>query len=135
MPFLYDDFDNFSKHKYYDHNSFTFPKRLKKDNHYDMSETEIIEKINNNFWDLIIYGKVGPDEFCTFPLYDIVKQKYNKNKIAFIFGGDEIFDLTVTDKTSYHINMFNRYIYYYPYVDYLNYYKQFGSCFVRELKR
>ena len=67
---------------------------------------------NIHFWDLIIYGKVGPDEFCTFPLYDIVKQKYNKNKIAFIFGGDEIFNLKITDKTSYHINMFNCYIYY-----------------------
>ena len=135
MPFLYDDFDNFSTHKYYGNNCFTFPKRLKKDINYNMSETEIIEKIKNNFWDLIIYGKVGPDEFCTFPLYDIVKEKYNKNKIAFIFGGDEIFDLTVTDKTSYHINMFNRYIYYYPYVEYLNYYKQFGTCFVRELEK
>lgn len=135
MPFLYDDFDNFSKHKYYDTACFTFPKRLQKDADYNMSESEIIEKINSNFWDLIIYGKVGPDEFCTFPYYDIVKSKYNKNKIAFIFGGDEIFDLTVTNKDSYHINMFNRFIYYKPYSDYLNYYKQFGTCFVRELNK
>ena len=135
MPFLYNDFDNFSDHKYYTNNCYTFPKRLEKDKDYNMTESEIIEKINSNFWDLIIYGKVGPDEFCTFPLFDIVKTKYNKNKIAFIFGGDEIFNLKNTDKNSYNINMFNVRIYYYPYTEYLNYYKQFGTCFVRELDK
>ena len=30
--------------------------------------------------------------------------------------------------------MFNVKIYYKPYVDYLNYYKNFGTCFVRELE-
>ena len=99
-----------------------------------MNESEIVDKINNKFWDLIIYGKVGPDEFCDFQFFDIVKANYNKNKIVFIYGGDEIFDLTITDCHSYHINMFNCYIYYKPYSDYLNYYKQFGTCFVRELK-
>jgi hypothetical protein len=133
MPFLYDDFDNYSEHKYYGDNCYTFPKRLPKDADYNMSKNEIIDKINSQFWDLIIYGKVGPDEFCDFPFFDIVTSKYNKNKIAFIFGGDEIFNLKNTDKNSYHINMFNRYIYYKPYSDYLNYYKQFGCCFVREL--
>ena len=133
MPFLYDDFDNTKENEYYGNNCYTFPKRLKKDKYYDMSKDEIIEKINTNFWDLIIYGKIGPDEFCDFPLYDIVKTKYNKNKLAFIFGGDEIFNLKITDRNAYHINMFNRRIPYYPYSDYLNYYKQFGTCFVREL--
>lgn len=132
MPFLYEDFDNLSEHKYYGNNCFTFPKRLPKDG--ILSEEEIIDKIKSNFWDIIIYGKVGPDEFCTFPLYDIVTSYYNKDKIAFIFGGDEIFNLTCTDRHSYHINMFNRPIYYYPYVDYLKYYSRFGTCFVRELE-
>jgi len=135
LPFLYDDFDNFSEHKYYSNNCFTYPKRLQKDNYYNMNENEIVEKINNKFWDLIIYGKVGPDEFCTFPFFDIVKSNYNKNKLVFIFGGDEIFNLKITDENSYHINMFNRAIYYKPYSDYLNYYKQFGTCFVRELEK
>jgi hypothetical protein len=135
MPFLYDDFDNFSNHDYFGNNCYTFPKRLQKDEDYNMSEKEILNKINDNFWDLIIYGKVGPDEFCTFPYYELVKTKYNKNQIAFIYGGDEIFNLKITDKDSYHINMFNRYIFYKPYADYLNYYKQFGICFVRELEK
>jgi hypothetical protein len=135
MPFLYDDYDDCGNNKYYGSNCFTFPKRLKKDIHYDMSEAEIIDKIKSNFWDVIIYGKVGPDEYCTFPLFDIVRSYYNKNKIAFIYGGDEIFNLKIEDDNSYHINMFNRIIYYKPYRDYLNYYKQFGTCFVRELDK
>jgi len=133
LPFLYNDFDNSQSNIYYGENCFTYPNRLQKDNDYNMTEAEIIEKINNNFWDIIIYGKVGPDEFCSFPLYDIVKTKYNKNKIVFIFGGDEVFNLKINDKISYYINMFNRCIYYWPYSNYLNYYKQFGTCFVREL--
>jgi len=131
LPFLYEDYDNSNT----DINAFTLIKTLKTHEKNNMSEEEIIDKINNNFWDLIIYGKVGPDELCTFPLYDIVKTRYNKNKIAFVFGGDEIYNLKVTDRNSYHVNMFNRYIYYYPYTDYLNYYKQFGTCFVRELEK
>jgi hypothetical protein len=133
LSFLYDDFDNTVPNEYYGTNCFTFPKRLKKDADYSMNKSEIVSKIQENFWDLIIYGKVGPDEFCTFPFFDLVKQKYNRNKIAFIFGGDEIFDLTVTDDAAYHINMFNRRILYKPYADYLNHYRQFGTCFVREL--
>jgi hypothetical protein len=135
LPFLYNDFDNLSENKYYTNSLFTLHNKLEKDEEYNMSEEEIIDKINNNYWDLIIYGKVGPNEACTFPFYEIVKTKYNKNKIVFIFGGDEIFNLKITDKHSHHINMFNKIIYYYPYNDYLNYYKQFGVCFVRELDK
>jgi hypothetical protein len=133
MPFLYDDFDNTVPNKYYGANRFTFPKRLQKDADYEMSESEIVSKIQENFWDLIVYGKVGPDEFCTFPFFDLVKQKYNRNKIAFVFGGDEIFDLTAKDDAAYHVNMFNQRILYKPYRDYLNHYAQYGTCFVREL--
>jgi hypothetical protein len=135
LPFLYDDFDDSCHNPYYGHTCFTLPKRLSKDINYNMSEFEIKEKITNKFWDIIIYGKVGPDESSDFPLYDLVKQKYNPNQIAFIFGGDEVFDLTVTDPSKYHVNMFNRNIYYYPYIDYLNKYKHMGTCFVRELNK
>ena len=133
MPFLYDDFDNSVENPYYGNNCFTFPKRLQKDSAYDMSENEIIQKIDSNFWDLIIYGKVGPDEFCTFPYFDLVRARYNKNNIAFIFGGDEIFDLSERAENSSHVNMFNMNIPYKPYKDYLQHYSQFGMCFVREL--
>ena len=135
LPFLYNDFDDTNGNKYYGHTCFTLPKRLHKDSNYNMTESEIKEKITTHFWDIIIYGKVGPDEFCDFPLYDLVKQNYNPNQLAFIFGGDEIFDLTVTDTSKYHVNMFNRNIYYYPYSDYLNECKHMGTCFVRELNK
>jgi hypothetical protein len=98
-----------------------------------MSESEIVEKINNKYWDLILYGKVGPDEYCDFPLYNLVKTKYNRNKIGFLFGGDEPFNLKITDKQAHHFNMSNMWIPYWPYKEYLDYYKQFGTCFVREL--
>jgi len=111
--------------------SYTYSNRVEPD--YNMSESEVIENINNKYWDLIIYGKVGPDEYCDFPLYNLVKTKYNRNKIAFLFGGDEPFNLKVNDQNAHHLNMFNRWIPYWPYKEYLNYHKQFGTCFVREL--
>lgn len=133
MPFLYTDFSLDSDKRY--ENLFTYPKRIEKDAHYYMSETEIVEKIKNHFWDIIIYGKIGPDEYCNNPPhYDLVKTRYNKDEIAFLFGGDEIFDMTVTDPTKHHLNMFQRWIPYQPYIDYLNHYKQEGVCFVRELE-
>jgi len=135
LPFLYDDFDDTCDNPYYGLTFFTLPKRLSKDANYNMSEIEIKEKITNKFWDIIIYGKVGPDERSNLPLYDTVQKYYNTNQIAFIFGGDEVFDLTVTDPSKYHVNMFNRNIYYYPYSDYLNKYKHMGTCFVRELNK
>jgi hypothetical protein len=98
-----------------------------------MSKDEIIEKINSKFWDLIIYGKVGPDEYCDFPLFEVVKQKYNKDQIVFIYGGDEIFNLKQDKTRNSYINMHGVRIPYQPYIDYLNYYKNFGTCFVREL--
>jgi hypothetical protein len=128
LSFLYKDTTNITNH-------FVYPNRLEKDEYYNMSETEIVEKIKNHFWDIIIYGKVGPDEYFTFPYYDIVKKKYNKNNVVFLFGGDEIFDLTVTDSTKHHLNIFNCWIRYQTYIDSLNYYKELGTCFVRELNK
>ena len=93
-----------------------------------------MDKIKGKFWDLIIYGKIGPDEYCTFPHFDLVKSNYDKDNIVFLFGGDEIFDLTKTDRSEHHLNMFNRWIPYAPYIDYLNQYKELGVCFVRELE-
>ena len=114
-------------------NHFTYTNRVPIEEYTSMSKEEIIEKINSQYWDLIIYGKVGPDEYCDFPFFELIKQKYNKDKIAFIFGGDEIFNLKQNNCNNYHINMFGVAIKYQPYIDYLNYYKHFGTCFVREL--
>lgn len=123
--YIYDDTNN--------GNHFTYTKRVNSSEYINMSKDEIIEKINSNFWDLIIYGKVGPDEYCDFPFFDIIQTKYNKDQIVFIFGGDEIFNLKENKSGNYYINMHNVPIYYQCYIDYLNYYKHFGKCFVREL--
>jgi hypothetical protein len=114
-------------------NHFTYTKRVSSDDYIDMGKDEIVQNIEEHFWDLIIYGKVGPDEYCYFPFFDIVTKNYNKDKIAFIYGGDEIFDLTQDNNRKYYINMHGVAIYYQPYIDYLNFYKHFGKCFVREL--
>jgi hypothetical protein len=134
MPYLYTDFDDALASNYYGNNCFTFPKRLQKDADYDTSEAEILDKIRDGFWDLIIYGKVGPDEYCYFPHFDTVKQHYTGDKLAFIFPGDEPFNMKNTDPEAHHVNMFGRHIRYKPYTDYLNYYRQLGTCFVRELE-
>ena len=135
MPFLYSDFRGFQEgdNIAYSGVTFTLPKRIEKDENYDMGESEIIEKIKSNFWDLIIYGKVGPDELISeLPLYDIVKTRFNKNKIVFIYGGDEIFNLNANEYSS-HTNIFGVCIKELNYCNHLKYYSQFGYCFVREL--
>lgn len=134
ISYLYDDFDPTSDHNYYNDVFFTFPARLKKGAHYNMPESVIRKKIKSGFWDLIIYGKVGPDEYCEFPWLDLVSSHNHKNKIAFILGGDEIYDYTITDRNAYNVNVCNLRAYYCHYTDYLNIYRQYGSCFVRELQ-
>jgi hypothetical protein len=130
LPFLYHDYDHVSN----DH-VFTLQKRLEKKDHSTMKMDEIKDKINNHFWDLIIYGKVGPDEYCSFPFLDDVIQKYNKNEIVFLFGGDEIFNLKEKDGNNCYRNFFNYDIYYKRYTDYLLDYNNLGTCFVREFDK
>jgi hypothetical protein len=99
---------------------FTYAKRV--DSDYDFTDEEIKNKIKNNFWDLIIFGKVGPDELSegsipNLPLWDQVIQIYDKSRIVFIYGGDECIDLTYDNRYNNHIQ----------------YHRKFGTCFVREL--
>jgi hypothetical protein len=120
IDFLYDSFPEEDK-KYLYGNGFTYSKRIKDDN-INLTETEIINKIKSNFWDLIIYGKVGPDENVegshpNMPLWNHVFKQYNKDRIVFLYGGDECIDLTYDNKYKQHIQ----------------YHSQFGHCFVREL--
>jgi hypothetical protein len=121
LAYLYDDY---SKEQLYKDNlygnGFTYSRRLKND--YNFEETEVIDKIKNKFWDLIIFGRVGPNEFHDgsiphLPLWSIIKEKYNKNKIVFLYGGDNDYNLKRVDRYSQH----------------LLYHSQFGTCFVREL--
>ena len=119
IDYLYDSYmgDKTNLHGY----GFNYTGKLKGD--YNFSEAEIIERINHHYWDLIIFGKVGPDEchegsIPNLPLWDKVHEKYNKNQIAFLYGGDECIDLTCE-------NIYNQHI---------SYHSNFGHCFVRELR-
>lgn len=119
IDYLYNNYQGEKKHLY--GNGFTYAYRLNDD--YNFTSEEIIEKINQKFFDLIIYGKVGPDELHegshpNMPLWDHVFKKYNKNQIVFLYGGDECIDLTYNNRYKQHI-MFH---------------SQFAHCFVRELR-
>jgi len=120
INYLYNSFKGEKKdlHGY----GFNYVGKLQDD--YDFEKEEIISKIKDRFWDLVIFGKVGPDELWegsipNLPLWNIVKENYSKENIVFLYGGDECIDLTNDNKYSRHIC----------------YHGNFGHCFVRELKR
>ena len=120
IDFLY---TNYSGNKKTLH-GFGFNYACKLEDDYNFSQEEIIQKINDQFWDIVIYGKIGPDELWegsmpNLPLWNHVSQKYSKEQIVFLYGGDECIDLTSNNKYAQHIL----------------YHGQFGHCFVRELKK
>jgi len=102
-------------------NGFIYTSKL--DDDYRFSEEEIIEKLRTKFFDIVVYGKVGPDEFAkgslpNFPLWEHVFKRYKKDEIICLYGGDECIDLRNDNKYSNH--------YYYT--------AQYAKCFVRELE-
>lgn len=116
---------NNNKSKLYG-NGFTYAGRLRDDGRR-FDRDEIVEKIRSHWFDLVIFGKVGPDELRegslpssggSMPLWDHVFNSYGKHEIAFIYGGDECIDLTTDNR----------------YRDHIMKHAQFATCFVRELK-
>jgi len=88
-----------------------------------VTDDEITEKIKDKFFDLIVYGKVGPDEgpegsLSGFPLWEHVFPRYSRDEIVCLYGGDECIDLTSD-------NDYRRHIYLVV---------QYATCFVRELR-
>jgi hypothetical protein len=121
IPYLYDTFDPEDAKRLHG-KGFTYTRRLKDD--YCFSDQEIIDKIKTGFWDMVIFGKVGPDELAegsipNLPLWETVYQNVDKSKIIFLYGGDECIDLTYPNRYRNHIE----------------YHRQFGKCFVRELHK
>ena len=119
MDFMYDTYSEPNNRLY--GNGFTYSRKLK-DDYEGFSEDEIIDKIKNKCFDLIIYGKVGPDEGHegTLPMlfWDHVHKRYTRNEIVFLYGGDECIDMTNNNRYSQHII----------------HHSQFAKCFVREHK-
>jgi len=117
LDFLY---ESFPKEKNLYGNGFTYSRRLKDD--YSFSDKEIEDKIKNKFFDVVIYGKVGPDEGYEGSMngmahWDTVINNYTRDEIVFLYGGDECIDLRTNNRYSQHIL----------------YHSQYGHCFVREL--
>jgi hypothetical protein len=101
-------------------NGFTYSMRL--DDDYTLNHEEIVEKLKSHFFDMVIYGKVGPDELHegshpNMPLWEHVFKRYSRDEIVFLYGGDECTNLTYDNRYKNHIM----------------YHSQYGSCWVREL--
>lgn len=121
LSYLYEDYSSSSTTKLYG-NGFTYSKCLSVDDDIWNNDQRIIESIEKKKWDLIIYGKTGPDELELgsipfLPFWEKVSRNYNKKEIVFLYGGDECFDMSRSDKYSKHL------------LEHANY----GTCFVREL--
>jgi hypothetical protein len=117
IGYLYKNYDrNIKLHG----NGFTYSRRLEDD--YNFTDDEIIEKIKTHFWDIVIFGRCGPDESREgtapfMPLWKDVIENYNKKEIVFLYGGDECADFNSD-------TIFKRHV---------QYHSQYGTCFVREL--
>jgi len=114
LDYLYENYGD-TKHLY--GNGFTYTRRLKE----DYNDSDVVQKVKDNFFDMIIYGKVGPDELHegshpNMPLWEHVFKRYAKHQIVYLYGGDECIDLTTQNRYSNHIL----------------YHSQFAHCFVRE---
>lgn len=102
-------------------NGYTYSMKLEKRDYF--IKEQVIEKmIELKFFDIIIYGKVGPDELCggsigSFTYWDKICKRYSKNEIAFLYGGDGCQNLNVNDRYKQHLLE----------------HAKFGQCFVREL--
>jgi hypothetical protein len=124
LPFLYDDFPEEKLSELYG-NGFTYSRRLPASLRREIAnETELIETIMQKKWDMIIYGKVGPDETVVgsvpnLPYWDIVFKNYSRDEIVFWYGGDGMQDMTYANRYSEHLVK----------------HSQYARCFVREFIR
>ena len=111
---LYSDCDLKSKYG----NGFTYGGHLEP---IDIDRNNIEDRIKAKEFDVIIYGKVGPDEGAEgripLPFWSTVKAVYKKSEIAFLYGGDGCQDMNKSN----------------PYTEHLLTHARSATCFVREL--
>jgi hypothetical protein len=126
LSYLYEDFPDEKKTELYG-NGFTYSKCLSITNiEIEYSDIEIEQSIENKKWDIIIYGKIGPDELKLgsipfLPFWEKVSLNYNKKDIIFLYGGDECFRIDGERETED------------KYTNHLFEHAKYGTCFVREL--
>ena len=121
IDYLYDSFPEDRLCELYE-NGITYSMRLPANMKIEMSEPEIVESIQSRKWDMIIYGKMGPDELFTgsiphLPFWEHVFKRYSRDEIVFWYGGDGMQDMTNANR----------------YSDHLVRHCQYARCFVREL--
>ena len=105
-------------------NGFTYSRRLPESLRVALTESEVVQSIKEKQWDIIIYGKVGPDEgfegsLPNLPLWQHVFKRYSRDEIVFLYGGDGMQDMTWGNRYSTHLVQ----------------HCQYARCFVRELIR
>jgi hypothetical protein len=105
MDYLYESFD---KNADLYGNGFTYSRRLPDALNIKLEEEEIIKSIVEKRWDIIIYGKVGPDEgsegsLPNLPFWNHVFKRYSRDEIAFWYGGDGMQDMKWENRYSTHL--------------------------------
>jgi len=121
IDFLYSDFPESRLKELYG-NGFTYSRRLPSQSRVELTEAELVRSIQQKDWDIIIYGKVGPDEMeegsiPKLPFWSNVFKRYSRDEIVFWYGGDGMQDMTYANR----------------YSDHLVRHCQYARCFVREL--
>ena len=121
LDFLYDDFPESRLSELYG-NGYTYSRKLPSSARIKMTEDELVESIKQKKWDMIIYGKVGPDEtfvgsIPNLPFWSHVFKRYSRDEIVFWYGGDGMQDMTYANRYSEHLVQ----------------HCQYARCFVREL--
>lgn len=123
LEYLYDSFPESRLGELYG-NGFTYSRRLSSQLRVQMTEETVVQSIKSKMWDMIIYGKVGPDEMAegsvpNLPLWSHVFKRYSRDEIVFWYGGDATLDMTYANR----------------YSDHLVKHCQYGRCFIREFIR
>ena len=123
IPFLHSDFPA-SRLASLHGRGFTYTRRLPPlSSSASLSEAEVLKGLESHRWDVVVYGKIGPDEFAmgsvpNVPYWSTVSRFYGKEEIAFLYGGDGCQDMTTANR----------------YSDHLRNHMEHGHCFVRELR-
>lgn len=123
LDYIYDSYPSDKLAEIYG-NGFTYSRRLSSQLRVQMNEETVVQSIKSKLWDIIIYGKVGPDEtevgsLPNLPFWSHVFKRYSRDEIVFWYGGDGMQDMTYANR----------------YSDHLVKHCQHGHCFVRELIR
>lgn len=126
LNFLYDDFpiENFNGMV---GNGFTYGRKIPSEYKSNLDEEKVKSSILKREWDVIVYGRVGPDETYLGSLPDLPfwnEVLFSEIPIAFLYGGDEPYILSKSNLTNFHRK----------YTEHLDLHSKYGVCFVRELQ-